>query len=136
VAGDACHPVTCDQNTGGCSEGAFDCRTPGCCTPSNMCFQSVCHPDGDVCLETLFCSNDELTEAEADSCCDEFGNPDSECLYVSGPACTDVCPSGLGFVQADNGCCFKVFCECCTKYDELGYVDFGDCLGSCEFRDG
>jgi hypothetical protein len=96
-----------------------------------MCFQSVC--DVNVCRETLFCANDELTEQEADSCCEEFGNPDPACLYVSGAACTTVCPSGLGFVQVDNGCCFKVFCDCCTAYDEAGIVDFADCLGSCVF---
>ncbi len=130
VAGDACHPAICDQNTGGCNE-TFDCSAPGCCIPSNMCFQSIC--DGNLCRETLYCSNDELTDPEADSCCAEFGNPDPVCLHVVGEACTTICPSGLGFVQADNGCCFQVYCDCCTKYAELGILDFGDCLGSCEF---
>lgn len=86
-------------------------------------------------METFFCTNDELTEAEADACCEDFGNPDPECLYVSGAACTTVCPSGLGFVQVDNGCCFQVFCDCCTPYDEAGIIDFADCLRSCVFND-
>ena len=136
VASDACHPKTCDQDTGACSDGEYDCTLPGCCTPSDMCFQAICDAEANLCRETLYCANDELTNEEADACCSDFGNPDPACLYVSIEACTDVCPSGLGFVQVDTGCCFKVYCDCCSKYDDLGLVDFGDCLGSCEFSPG
>lgn len=132
VGSGPCHVATCNQDTGACSE-EYACDAPGCCLPSDMCFQAVCN--GNSCQETLYCQNDELTTDEANSCCANYGNPDPACLFVSGEACTTVCPSGLGFVQTDRGCCFLVYCECCTDYDEAGIVDFGDCLGSCQWRD-
>jgi len=112
VARDVCHPATCDQNSGECSE-EYDCAPAGCCTPSDMCFQSVC--DVNVCRETLFCSNDELSQEEGDSCCNSYGNPDPDCL-VSG-TCNPSSDPPSTVVQVGE-CQFSVICGevCCERY--------------------
>jgi hypothetical protein len=110
-----CTINTC--NSDGTCSSEFDCTLEGCgCTPSHMCFQATCDSSTGLCVESLFCANDELTPEEADTCCEEFGNPDPECL-VLGECWPNHVPPDSTVVRVGD-CEFLVRCGevCCERY--------------------